>query len=165
MGCCSGCPDLLLPLPAAMEQGGFRTPGDPDYDRIFTAARKLNPNWHTITLNVTRDANGPVTVVVDTGTGRQPQKRTSYVLNRDTGSVVKMSTFADGSLGQRLRAFVRFGHTGEYGGWPGQIIAAFASLGRACSCTPVCHLRSEGLQERSRAKRFSFQIAKTTPPV
>jgi uncharacterized iron-regulated membrane protein len=42
-----------------------------------------------------------------------------------------MSTFADGSLGQRLRAFVRFGHTGEYGGWPGQIIAAFASLG-AC---------------------------------
>ena len=39
--------------------------------------------------------------------------------------------FADGSLGQRLRAFVRFGHTGEYGGWPGQAIAAVASLG-AC---------------------------------
>jgi hypothetical protein len=42
-----------------------------------------------------------------------------------------MSTFASGSLGQRLRSFVRFGHTGEYGAWPGQAIAAIASFG-AC---------------------------------
>jgi uncharacterized iron-regulated membrane protein len=41
---------------------------------------------------------------------------------------VKTTTFADGSLGQRLRAFVRFGHTGEYGGWPGQTIAAIVSF-------------------------------------
>jgi uncharacterized iron-regulated membrane protein len=43
----------------------------------------------------------------------------------------KSDAFADGSLGQRLRAFVRFGHTGEYGGLLGQTIAAIASLG-AC---------------------------------
>jgi uncharacterized iron-regulated membrane protein len=52
-------------------------------------------------------------------------------LNPVTGAVVKKSIFADGSLGQRLRAFVRFGHTGEYYGFAGQAIAAFASLG-AC---------------------------------
>jgi len=52
-------------------------------------------------------------------------------LNRNTGAVVKTIAFADGSLGQRLRAFVRFGHTGEYRGWPGQAIAAIVSLG-AC---------------------------------
>ena len=41
---------------------------------------------------------------------------------------MKTTTFADGSLGQRLRAFVRFGHTGEWGGGAGQLIAAIASL-------------------------------------
>jgi uncharacterized iron-regulated membrane protein len=69
--------------------------------------------------------------VIDAGTGGQPQKRTQYILNRHTGAVAKTNTFASGSLGQRLRAFVRVGHTGEYGGWAGQAIAAIASLG-AC---------------------------------
>jgi uncharacterized iron-regulated membrane protein len=57
------------------------------------------------------------------------------LLNRETGAVLKTSTFANGSLGQRLRAFVRFGHTGEYYGSAGQTIAAFASLG---ACVLVC---------------------------
>jgi uncharacterized iron-regulated membrane protein len=49
----------------------------------------------------------------------------------EKSAVARTIEFADGSLGQRLRAFVRFGHTGEYGDWPGQVIAAIASLG-AC---------------------------------
>jgi len=67
-------------------------------------------------------------VSVDTGSGGQPQKRTQYLLNRDTGAVVKRTIFSDGSLGQRLRSFVRFGHTGEWEGWAGQLIAAVVSL-------------------------------------
>jgi uncharacterized iron-regulated membrane protein len=102
---------------------------EPNYEYMLTAAKSLNPDWRTITLNVVRDPNAPVSAVIDAGTGGQPQKRTQYVLNRDTGVVAKINTFASGSLGQRLRAFVRFGHTGEYGGWAGQTIAAIASLG------------------------------------
>jgi uncharacterized iron-regulated membrane protein len=126
--------------PAATgREGGDRRPlgrqstagPEPNYDQMFTVARGLNSGWHTITLNVARDASATVAAVIDTGTGGQPQKRSQYLLNRNTGALVKTSTFADGSLGQRLRAFVRFGHTGEYGGWPGQAIAAVASLG-AC---------------------------------
>jgi hypothetical protein len=104
---------------------------DPDYTHLFTAAKTLNPDWRTITLNVARDASTAVSATVDTGSGGQPQKRTQYALGRETGVVVKASTFSSGSLGQRLRAFVRFGHTGEYFGLAGQAIAAFASLG-AC---------------------------------
>lgn len=104
---------------------------EPNYDQLLAAATRLNPSWHTITLNLARDATSPMAAVVDAGNGGQPQYRTQYLLNRDTGAVVKTSTFADGSLGQRLRAFVRFGHTGEYFGWIGQVIAAIASLG-AC---------------------------------
>jgi uncharacterized iron-regulated membrane protein len=94
-------------------------------------AKSLNPGWRTITLNVVRDATAPVSVVVDTGTGGQPQERTQYLLNRDRGAILKTTGFANGSLGQRLRAFVRFGHTGEYYGLPGQAIAGLSSLG-AC---------------------------------
>jgi uncharacterized iron-regulated membrane protein len=107
------------------------TGNEPNYDRLLAIAKTFDPDWHTITLNVVRDANSPVQVSVDNGTGGQPQKRTSYLLNRDTGAVLRTTTFPDGSLGQRLRAFVRFGHTGEWGGWTGQLIAAIASLG-AC---------------------------------
>ena len=104
---------------------------EPNYDRLFSAAMGLNPEWRTITLNVARIPNAPVSASVDTGTGGQPQKRTQYLLNQETGAVVKTVAFTDGSLGQRLRAFVRFGHTGEYGGLVGQAIAGLASLG-AC---------------------------------
>jgi uncharacterized iron-regulated membrane protein len=104
---------------------------EPNYDRLFTVAKGLNPNWRTITLDVARNGNSPLTAVIDTGTGGQPQRRVQYLLNPDTGVIEKTSTFADGSLGQRLRSFVRFGHTGEYYGLMGQLIAALASLG-AC---------------------------------
>ncbi len=101
---------------------------EPDYDRIFSAAMTLNPDWRTITLSIVGDKNAPVSASVDGGTGGQPQKRTQYLLDRNTGAVVKRTGFDDGSLGQKLRAFVRFGHTGEYGGLAGQAIAGLASL-------------------------------------
>jgi len=101
---------------------------EPNYDQLLAVARTLKLNWRTITLNVPRDAKTTVSTVIDTGTGRQPQTRTPYLLDRYTGAILKTTTFADGSLGQKLRAFVRFGHTGEYYGWIGQAIAALASL-------------------------------------
>jgi uncharacterized iron-regulated membrane protein len=104
---------------------------EPNYDRLLANAKTFDPNWRTITLSVVRDANSPVQVLVDTGTGGQPQKRRQYLLNRNTAAILKATAFADGTLGQRLRAFVRFGHTGEWGGWAGQLIAAVASFG-AC---------------------------------
>lgn len=127
------------PAPVSRHDGGDRRgrdrqfqPGqEPNYTHLFDSAKRLQSGWRTITLNVSDNPNTPVQAVIDTGAGGQPQARIQYVLNRDSGAVVKRTAFADGSLGQRLRTFVRFGHTGEYGGLVGQIIAAIASLG-AC---------------------------------
>jgi uncharacterized iron-regulated membrane protein len=102
---------------------------EPDYQHLVLAAKRLQPGWRTITLNLAGATTDPISLMVDTGTGGQPQKRTQYFVNRNTGAVMKTIRFADGSLGQRLRAFVRFGHTGEYGGFPGQLLAALSSLG------------------------------------
>ena len=120
-------------------RGGERHPqrreaqagAQPDYGYLFRIAKALDKDWRTITLNIVQDANAPVTAVIDTGTGGQPQLKTQYLLNRNTGAVMKASTFADSSLGQRLRSFVRFGHTGEYYGVVGQAVAGLASFG-AC---------------------------------
>ncbi len=100
----------------------------PNYDRLLAISKTFVPDWRTITLNVAPSVNAPVQVTVDAGTGGQPQKRTQYLVNRDTGAVLRTTKFTNGTLGQRLRSFVRFGHTGEWGGLAGQLIAAVASL-------------------------------------
>ncbi|MBV8706184.1 MAG: PepSY domain-containing protein [Acidobacteriaceae bacterium] len=141
---------------------------EPNYNRLFTVTKSLNSDWRTITLNVVRDANAPVSAVVDTGTGGQPQKRTQYLLDRETGTVVKTSTFADGSLGQRLRAFVRFGHTGEYGGWLGQVIAAIASLAACVLVYTGLSLSIRRLSAKLKSKRreiFSDSRAYAKQPI
>jgi uncharacterized iron-regulated membrane protein len=152
-------------LPGGRDGGDRRPQGresragvDPNYEYLFLAAKTVNPDWRTITLNVARDANAPVSASIDAGTGGQPQRRTQYLLNRATGAVVKTTNFADGSLGQRLRAFVRFGHTGEYYGWAGQAIAAAASLG-------ACVLVYTGLSLSIRRLITTLKRRRTTSPV
>ncbi|HEX4227864.1 MAG TPA: PepSY-associated TM helix domain-containing protein [Bryobacteraceae bacterium] len=150
-----------VPAAAGREGGDRRAHRDdhsvvgrePNYDHLLNVAKTLNPDWRTITLNVARGASAPVSATVDTGTGGQPQDRTQYVLNRDTGRVVKSTSFADGSLGQRLRTFVRFGHTGEYGGLLGQVIAAIASLGACVLVYTGLSLTIRRLASRLKRKR------------
>jgi uncharacterized iron-regulated membrane protein len=166
-------------LEGGREGGDRRTHGregaavrqDPDYDHLFAVAKTFDPAWRTITLNISRNANAPVSASVDTGSGGQPQLRTQYVLNRDTGSVVKKNAFGDGSLGQRLRAFVRFGHTGEYGGLPGQAIAALASFAACALVYTELSLSIRRLAARLRSSRrvrdsyAECQATESRPPV
>ena len=63
--------------------------------------------------------------------GGQPHLRSTLTLNRQTAEVVRWETFSGNSLGQRMRLWLRFVHTGEAGGFAGQTIAGIASLG-AC---------------------------------
>ena len=53
---------------------------------------------------------------------------TALYLNPYSGEIMKTERFADLSAGQRLRHWLRYLHTGEALGWPGQIAALLASL-------------------------------------
>ena len=139
---------------------------EPNYDALLRISKTFDPNWRAITLNLVRDANSPVQVSIDAGSGGQPQKRTQYLLNRNTGVVLRTTTFADGTLGQRLRAFVRFGHTGEWGGWVGQLLAAMASLGACVLVYTGLSLSIRRLVARLKRNRSSipaleFQLEET----
>lgn len=94
----------------------------------LTSAEKQVPNWQSILLQMPRNARRPFSFSVDSGNGGRPDLRSEVVVGRD-GSITRAANFASYSLGRRLRAWVRFSHTGEVGGLAGQIIAGLASAG------------------------------------
>lgn len=91
-------------------------------------AMRVAPAWRTISVPIGEPKSTRVSITIDEGTGGQPQLRQTLVLDRTNGTVVSAETFGEQTRGRRLRSFMRFAHTGEFGGIPGQTIAGLASL-------------------------------------
>ena len=98
-------------------------------DALLARAARQVDGWRTITLRLPVPVEGPVSFLIDRSYGGEPQSRSTLELDRGTGEVVQFATFADNSLGQRLRSYLRFIHTGEAGGFWGQTVAGLVSLG------------------------------------
>jgi uncharacterized iron-regulated membrane protein len=96
-------------------------------NELWARAERQMPGWRSIALKLPPSRSA--TFVIDQGNGGRPDKRAQLTLDRKTGAVVRWEPFASFSPGQRLRAWVRWGHTGEAAGLMGQIIAAIASAG------------------------------------
>ena len=115
-------------------EGGARAPEPPalaGLDLHLARAEQHAPGWRTISLRVPTNETAPLAFTIDHGSGGQPQKRGTLTLDRTTGAVVKWETFSSNSLGRRVRTVLRFAHTGEVLGLPGQTIAGIASAGGA----------------------------------
>ena len=100
-------------------------------DAAWAGAELQIPSWRTMTTRFAASASAPVVISVDEGYGGQPQKRTTFTIDRASGRVVKAEDFQSLSAGRRLRSSLRFAHTGETYGLGGQTIAGLASLGGA----------------------------------
>jgi uncharacterized iron-regulated membrane protein len=59
----------------------------------------------------------------------RPDLRAQLTLDRATGEVQKWEPYSQQSRGRKLRGWLRWVHTGEAGGWPGQAVALVASAG------------------------------------
>lgn len=110
------------------------------YDALLAAAQRPFPAWDTLTLrfpNAPRPATEapagpPPAVIMVTERDAWPRfARNTLTLDPFTGDLLKRESFADGSLGRRVRTWFRFLHTGEAFGAAGEGLAALASLG-AC---------------------------------
>jgi uncharacterized iron-regulated membrane protein len=100
-------------------------------DSAWSAAVSQAARWRTASTRLATTANAPIVVTVDEGYAGQPQKRSTITLDRASGTVAKVETFEQLSAGRRVRSWLRFAHTGEIYGLPGQTVAGLASLGGA----------------------------------
>jgi uncharacterized iron-regulated membrane protein len=98
-------------------------------DSLFARAQAQEAGWRTITLRLPASPRAPMAFAIDRGDGGQPHLRSTLTLARATGDVVSYETFADQSPGRRLRSILRFAHTGEVAGIPGQTVAGLATFG------------------------------------
>jgi uncharacterized iron-regulated membrane protein len=125
------------PAPAARGggAGGRREGGEPEaasidgLNALWTRAEQQVPGWRTINLRVPASDRAPVVFAIDKGDGGQPQHRSTLTLARQTGEVVTFEDFSSLTLGRRIRNVMRFAHTGEVLGIPGQTIAGLVSAG------------------------------------
>jgi uncharacterized iron-regulated membrane protein len=112
---------------AAGERSGRSQP-HAGIDAGFVKAQQQVPGWTTINLRLPSTERAPLAFAIDTGDGGQPQLRSTLTVDR-AGTVVSYESFADQSLGRRLRSISRFAHTGEVLGLTGQTIAGVATAG------------------------------------
>ena len=96
---------------------------------LFERAEAQVPGWRTISLRLPASPAAPAVFTIDTGNGGQPHLRSTLTLDSATAGVIRYEAFANLTLGRRIRNTMRFAHTGEVLGFPGQVVAGIASAG------------------------------------
>ena len=97
-------------------------------DELFENAVQQEPDWRIATIRLVENPEASVTFSMDRGNGFSPDLRSTLVLHRGTGEVVKRETCGEMGSTQSARTWIRWLHTGEAGGWVGQTLAGIASL-------------------------------------
>ena len=121
------------PLPAAGERAGGSRPAAAaipvDVDRVVVAAVDRVPTWETLIVRLPMRSGAPASVSISDGASWNRFARSQLTLDATTAAVIRWEPYDATSLGQRMRGWVRFAHTGELGGPLGQAVAGVASAG------------------------------------
>jgi uncharacterized iron-regulated membrane protein len=114
----------------ARGEAGLRAGGaGPSLNAAVATAFQQRPGWRAMTLRLPVSDSAPLTFTIDDGGPGQPQFRGTLTVDRATGAATKWEGFEAGTAGRKLRTLLRFAHTGEVAGVPGQLVAGLASLG------------------------------------
>lgn len=150
------------------ERGGEARAADVSFAGIDSAWRRAESQvagWKSIALRLPANARAPLVFAIDSGNGGRPDLRAQLTLKRGSGDIIKWEPFSAGNAGRRLRAWIRFSHTGEAGGLPGQTIAAVASLGATFLTFTGISLALRRLQAAiARGRTMSRPGELTAPP-
>ena len=98
---------------------------------LMARAEQQVPRWRSINMRIPTSRTGPVVFAIDRGDGGQPQLRSTLTLDRVSGAIVKYEAFSDLTPGRQIRNVMRFAHTGEVLGIPGQTVAGLVTAGGA----------------------------------
>ena len=97
-------------------------------EQAFAQATSGLQDWQSATLRLPAGKEG-LNITVDRGDGGHPEKREQVLIDSKTSQVLRRQPFASLNRGQRWRAWVRFIHTGEAGGWWGETLALLTAGG------------------------------------
>ncbi len=126
----SGSP---VPVRGGGPRGPQREPATPvipaELDRIWTRAEAQVPSWSLLTMRLPGRDGAPVAFTITDGANWNAFARSNLTLNGASGAVVEFQPYENNNLGQKIRGWLRFAHTGELGGLPGQILAGLGCLG------------------------------------
>ena len=127
----SGSP---VPVRGGGPRGPQREPAPPvipaGLDRIWTLAEAQVPSWSLLTMRLPGRDGAPVAFTITEGSNSnafarfEPDAATARAARSCNGK-----PYANNTLGQKIRGWLRFAHTGELGGLAGQIIAGLGCLG------------------------------------
>jgi uncharacterized iron-regulated membrane protein len=87
------------------------------------------PGWRSITLRLPESGGEPWRFTIEAGGRGRPDLRSQVVVERGSPGSVRMETYASLAPARKIRSWLRFLHTGEALGWPGQTVAAAVSIG------------------------------------
>ncbi|MCW5958974.1 MAG: PepSY domain-containing protein [Pyrinomonadaceae bacterium] len=97
-------------------------------DQFFSTAAN-NSEWKTISLRLPVKEEAVLTV--EEGIYWNIFARSPLTLNPETGEIMKWEPYGEQNGGKQLRSWARFTHTGETGGFIGQLIGFVACVGGA----------------------------------
>jgi uncharacterized iron-regulated membrane protein len=98
-------------------------------DQIFARAEQQVPTWSQLSLRLPNREGAPVAFTITDGAQWNRFARSQLTLSGTTGEIVQWQPYDNQSLGQKVRGWLRFAHTGELGGLAGQVIAGLGCVG------------------------------------
>jgi uncharacterized iron-regulated membrane protein len=111
-------------------RGGAAPPIVPEsLDALVRRAEEQLRTWRTIAARFPNRAEAPVAFTLSDGASWNRFARSQLTLDPVTAGVRQWQPYDSNSLGQKARGWLRFAHTGELAGLPGQLIAGLGCLG------------------------------------
>jgi len=100
-------------------------------ESLIARARQQVPSWRTMIIRLPGRPTGPVSFSISDRAYWNSFARSTLTLDGGTGADLRWEPVAATTLGQKVRGWMRFAHTGELGGLGGEAIAGLASAGGA----------------------------------
>jgi uncharacterized iron-regulated membrane protein len=105
----------------------FVREGDAGLAAYVISVESARPEWNQITITMPDARSDAARIAVAEGNTYRPDLRWTVEVDRTSANLESSSGYADLSPARRIRAWVRFGHTGEVFGLWGQFLATVAS--------------------------------------
>ncbi|MCC6316593.1 MAG: PepSY domain-containing protein [Gemmatimonadaceae bacterium] len=109
-------------------------PARASFDVLARQAAAQVPEWRSISITAAAARDTAALVAVAEGNTYRPDLRSTLVLDAGTGAVLQVRDYSSLSTSRKIRAWTRFGHTGEVFGLTGQVLATLFS---AVACVLV----------------------------